>query len=190
MRRLLPLGLLLGLAACPRPAPPAPPADAGAPAASATEDGGADGGTPAPSADAGEDAGVPYQVRLWADQPDAGLLELALDGGAALALEPTARLALELRPGPADLRVRLLDTADQALDSDDAVLPLDGGVRYQLALLEPLRPGRTYTLSLDAEQGTALLDPRGRPLDDVRLLLQVRGEAASDAAPRPRRKRK
>ena len=187
------LGLLLSLAACPRSAPPAD-ADAGPPDAGALQaaldagpdaDAGLDGGAAAPP-----DAGEPYAVRLWVGT-DAGLVELTLATLAPTELEPTSRLVLEVWPRPGDPRIRLFDAADQVLDSDDAAAALDGGLRYQLTLPEPLRAGRGYTLQLDAEQGSTLLDARGRPLDDLRLGLQVRGEPGPDpAAPHQRAKKK
>jgi hypothetical protein len=98
---------------------------------------------------------------------------------------------LEISPRPADLRVRLFDANDLVLESNDVATELDGGLRYELQLLEPLRAGRAYLLVLDAEQGPALLDPRGRPLEDVRLGILVRGDPAAEApAGAKRRKRR
>jgi hypothetical protein len=184
------LGLLLALAACPRPPPPPDP-DAGASAAGL--DGGADAGVADAGVDAGPasdpDAGVPYQVHLWIGT-DGGLEEARLPLGAAAQVEPTSRLVLEVWPRPEDARVRLFDAADQVLDSDDSASALDGGWRYQLTLPDPLKGGRTYTLVLDAEQGPGLVDARGRPLDDLRLGLQVRGEPGPDPASSPKGKKK
>jgi hypothetical protein len=154
-------------------------ADASAPALDAGLDaGGAD-----------EDAGAPYQLQLWL-RGDGGLLPVALDGGLAALVDPTGGLVLEVSPRPMDARVRLFDAADLVVDSDDTATALDGGWRYALSLLEPLRAGRSYTLVLDAEQGPGLVDARGRALDDVRLGIQVRGDAAPDGASPAKRKRK
>jgi hypothetical protein len=181
--RVRQLGAILIIAAsCTRGAPPADGvAEAGQDAGGVTRDAGS-----VPAAD----AGLAFQVLLWTSLDGGGLTPVAL-GVRSAPIDPVSRLVVEVRPAPADARLRLLDGSDQVVESNDVLAAFDGGLRYELGLLEPLRPGRSYTLLLDAELAAGLEDARGRPLEDVRLGLLVRGESPSVPAPakRPRRPR-
>jgi hypothetical protein len=185
------LALAMGSLGCPRP-PPAQGPDAGSFEAGPVDAGPVDAGSQSPGdRDGGaEDAGSPgLEVLLWV-AVDGGLEPVPLTTGASPVLEVTRQLFLEVRPQPTGLRIRLFDPADQVVESDDVSAATDGGVRYQLGLLEALRPGRAYTLVLDAEHGGDLTDGRGRAMDDVRIVLQVRGEPTSESRTTQRRKRR
>jgi hypothetical protein len=181
--RLNLVAALVVLSACPSPKTTIE-LDAGL--ADAAIDAGLDSGT---AIDAGPvDASVAFAVTLRAES-DAGVVtELEFVAGAT-SIDAVQNLevltSVELR----DYRIRLYDWADQIVASDDLVT-VDGGISYRIGLLAPLRPGRTYSLVIDADLGTTMLDPVGRPLDDVRLTLNVRGDVQPEPGARPPKKKK
>lgn len=169
---------------------------------------------PAPSVavDAGVppvDAGVDAGVALWVDggaraavEPQSlkfQLLAMQRDGGTELVIvsglraevEPAKALVLVLEQELADYRVRLLDAQEQIPPSDDEAVGLDGGLQYRIMLAAPLRPGRAYALTVEAELGADLTDVRGARFRDLRIELKVRGEPEPERAPwRPERRRR
>lgn len=166
------LALVLLLSACPRasdsPAQSAPDARVEADAA---VDAGPEASDAGPS-----DAGLPVLTLTLTAATDGGtsLVTVGPDGRAEL--EPTATLILEFPTRLRDYRVRLFDDRDLVLPSDDAATLTDGGLLYEVDLLQPLAPGRSYLLMVDGELGPQVLDQEGRAHEDVRLVLNVRGE--------------
>jgi hypothetical protein len=182
--RLRLVAVTLLVAACPSPKTPIEP-DAGSP--DAAVDAGLDSGA---AIDAGPvDASVAFEIHVRAES-DAGVateLEFVASAAPVDAVQVLeVATSVELR----DYRIRLYDWADQIVPSDDLAI-VDGGITYRIGLLAPLRTGRTYSLVLDADLGASMLDPAGRPLDDVRLTLNVRGEVQVEPGTRlPKKKKK
>ncbi len=179
--------LVLLVAACPSrtslpdagdvgPADAAIGNDAGAPDAGAD-----DAGTP--------DASVAFFVALFAEVDGGALLPVDLVQSSAT-IDAVQTLQVQTSVDVRDYRVRLFDWAEQIVPSDD-VASLDAGLTYRIGLLQPLRPGRTYSLVIDADLGPTMVDATGRPLDDVRLSINVRGEIQPEPGARlPKRKKK
>ncbi len=174
--------------ACPSPRT-AIEIDAGS--ADAAVDAGPDSGLPidAGPVDAGPvDASVAFEVRVRTES-DAGVATELEFVASAATVDPVQVLEVATSVELRDYRIRLYDWADQIVPSDD-VATIDGGITYRIGLLAPLHTGRTYSLVLDADLGTTMLDPAGRPLDDVRLTLNVRGEIQAEPGARPVKKKK
>jgi hypothetical protein len=164
----------------PRPSAPVPPVDAGAEDAGMPDDGGSRDGSVAPRQ---------LDVLLIALDPDGGRVWPSIDGG-VVELDPTRALELRFAPKLKDVRIRLFDWNELVVESDDVVLPADGDVFvYRLELLEPLEPGRSYLLLIDAELGQALVDGSGAPWDDVRLPLRITGERKPERSHHPTRRK-
>ena len=170
--------VLLILSACPDRSKPVAdaavvePADAGAPdadAGPATLDGGADAGEAPDAAIALTELPITIEVEV-----DGGLEAVEFKANAA-EIEPGSVFMITSPVALKDFRVRLIDWADQVVPSDDTAI-LDGGLSYRLVLTQPTRPGRSYTLTIDAELGPLLLDRSGHDWEDVRRTLTIRGE--------------
>jgi hypothetical protein len=127
------------------------------------------------------DAGLLRFAVVLSVRGDAGPESIADSGE----LEPTAALSVWVPLRLKDFRVRLFDDHDQLVPSDDTVTDADAGIDYQLELLQPLRAGRRYSLLVDAEVGSVIIDEQGRAWDDVRVDLKVRGEPQSDDSKKP-----
>jgi|CXWL01.1.fsa_nt_gi hypothetical protein len=88
-----------------------------------------------------------------------------------------------------DYRVRLFDRAEMVVPSDDhEALLADGGLEYRIALQAPLKPSRTYSLTIDAQVHAAISDDRGRLFKDRMVDLRIVG-AAEPEAPTKTKKR-
>ena len=160
-----------------------------------------------PSVDAGRlilDAGA---AEVDAGIPDAGptvpteltfaIDFVGLDGGvssvlstAAAAQIDSARSIFILFPTPLkDYRVRMFDGAEQVLASDEEARAEDGGMSYRIVLAAPLKPGRAYSFSVEAELGHEITDFSGRGYRDVRVGLKVRGEPEAEPKKKAGKKR-
>ncbi len=128
-----------------------------------------------------------------AGQEDAGPAILATvvtaqyaDGGvasveASVTIDPPASLTVRLPRRLKDFRVRLMDHQDKLVVSDDA-LSADG-LEYLVTPAEPLKTGRSYTVQLDAELGTVIVDELGGTFDDWALPFTIAGEVQPEPAP-------
>jgi hypothetical protein len=184
--RFLWVAVLVLLTACPSRSPKSTEVDAGlADAAIEVDAGAGDAGV-----DAGAlDASVAFAVALFVET-DGGMLDPVDLVQSAATIDVAQVIQVQTSVDLRDYRVRLFDWAEQIVPSDD-VATRDGGLSYRIGLLQPLRPGRTYTLVIDADLGPTMVDPNGRPLDDVRLSLSVRGEIQPEPGARvPKRKKK
>ena len=145
-------------------------------------------------------------------QPDAGpivdagsslryfVVGLLLDGGAQpllIATDEVKSVEVESWRGLTvsfvalrDYRIRVIDSADQIVPSDDTATELDGGLTYVIAFAQPLRPGKSYALTLEAQAGAQFIDSAGRPWDDVRLSIKVRGQPDPEPGRKPAKKKK
>lgn len=115
--------------------------------------------------------------RLVAEEPS-----LEIGKADALVLNFPSRLV--------DYRVRLFDRAEMVLPTDDqeAALP-DGGLEYRIAFQPPLKPGRTYSLTVDAQVHAAISDDRGHLFKDRTLDLLVSGVAEPEAPVKTKKRR-
>ncbi len=115
--------------------------------------------------------------------PDGSAVPLSRDG--VTAIDPQARFRLEVS-------ARLEDTRLSLLDARDAMVPGDGtteagaSTRFTLAPAAPLRPGSSYTLRLDGNEGRLVRAGDGRAFEPASLALRVSGEPP---APPPRKAR-
>ncbi len=127
-------------------------------------------------------------------------LELSIDdGGAEVAEQNLEGAPIEVGPlrglsvtsvALRDYRIRVIDSADQVVPSDDWAAVLAGGLKYSMGFVQPLKPGRTYYLTIEAQNGAQLLDVTGKPWDDVRLPLRGRGDPEPEAGKPARKKKK
>lgn len=136
------------------------------------------------------------------DDGGRSLLVPPVDGG-MLELEATREIELRIFPAFKAPRIRLFDSNDRILESDDTDVATDGGddgttLGYRISLLDGLEPGRAYHLGIDTEiepplvdfAGKPIVDRTGRPMDELRIELNVVGEPKSKApASRPERSR-
>ena len=157
-----------------------------------------------PSAvDSGTDAGLPDagpppppELALTLDThfEDGGSEHVELFAGRAQELSPAQHLTVTSNRRLGNVRVRLFDESDKALESNDTSADdPDGGLRYEVSLLGPLKSGHRYGLVLDAQEGVSIVDEAGRPLPEQRFELQTLGERVKDApagSSKHRRRRK
>ncbi len=140
------------------------------------------------------DASVPEPVIEDAGVVDAGPpipTELAFaidffstDGGvstvqssaATAQIDPAKEAFIQFPIPLKDYRIRMFDGAEQVLPSDEEARIEDGGMTYRIVLAAPLKPGRSYAFSVEAELGHEITDMSGRGYRDVRVALKVRGE--------------
>lgn len=118
--------------------------------------------------------------------PAVGRSDAGSDSPTRASCHSTAMLSVWVPLRLKDFRVRLFDEHDQLVPSDDTVSEADARIDYRIDLLQPLRAGRGYSLLIDAEVGSVILDDQHRAWDDVRVT-QVRGEPQSDDPKKPGR---
>ena len=88
-----------------------------------------------------------------------------------------------------DFRIRLLDWREQIVVSDDELL--SDGKTYVITLPEPLKTGRGYTLTLDAELGPVVTDDSGGTWNDWELAFRIAGDVQPEpSAKKPGKKKK
>lgn len=138
-----------------------------------------DAGPVAEPIDAGPiDAGPALlEPLVTAGLSDGGTLSLKV---ANEPIDPPAALTVALPTRLKDLRIRLLDWRDQLVVSDDELMP--DGVTYVITLKDPLKTGRRYKLSLDAELGTVVTSESGQSMQDWELEFTVAGDVQPDPA--------
>jgi hypothetical protein len=107
---------------------------------------------------------------------DGGLADVPVEPGARPTLEPAGGFELDSNIRLFDYRVRLFDENDRVLPSDDGAEDTSDGLRYHIALGDPLKPGHRYSLVLDAQTGATFTDAFGRSHPDLRLQFQIAGE--------------
>jgi hypothetical protein len=132
---------------------------------------------------ASTDAGAPraLELHLEALLADGGVALVQLDPSTPAVLPVTRSLEVTGNFAPHNYRLRILDELDRALPSDDLADETDGGFRYHIALLAPLRSGHRYTVLLDAQSGATFDNGNGAPLDEERFEFRTEGEREKDA---------
>jgi hypothetical protein len=151
---------------------------------------------PVVEADAGPtvaavDAGpvVPLTLDLLVDLPDGGTERHALLGLETPVVSPSRQLLLESNRPLRNVRIRVMDEADRALESNDVPEETSGALRYHIELLHPLEPGHRYAVLVDAQSGATFDDGSGKDVPEQRLEFRTGGERERPK-PAPQRKRK
>lgn len=168
---------MLVLAGCPKPSAPSA-ADASAELPALPPE---DSSTPAPAA-------FTLQYAL----PDAGHESIPIAGeeeGRPL-IEPTSELELRSTLALRNYRIRLFDEVERAMVSDDIAEESETGLRYRISLPTPLKAGFKYTLVVDAQTGTSMMDAQGRELADLRIPFQIAGEKEKEPQAPPKKRRR
>jgi len=169
------------LSACNKVQPPPPQSAVERPSVDAgSEDQGVSSGTDEQSLDGGP---VPLKAVATAvvDTERRALVAETLNES----IPPGARFEVEM-PRLADVRVRLFDANDRAVESNDT-MEIGDATRYSLQPAEPLVPGSKYSLLVDGLQSEMPKDHEGREYDLVRWELKTAGEKP---APAPKTKAK
>ena len=169
-RKVVKLCEVLGVAAgCARPVP-----------------GVADAGATAAMLDAG--VVVPLALDLLVDLPDGGTERHALLGLETPVVSPARQLLVESNRPLHNVRIRVLDESDRALESDDVPEERPNTLRYHIDLLRPLEPGHRYAVLVDAQSGATFDDGSGKEIPEQRLEFRTSGERPKP--PPPKRKRR
>jgi hypothetical protein len=156
---------------CPRPPPPVP-----------------DAGAPVSMLDAGPT--VPLAIDLVVGLPDGGSERYALLGLETPVVPPARELRVESNRLLRNVRIRVLDESDRALESDDVPEESPSAFRYHIALLKPLEPGHRYAVLVDAQSGATFEDGTGKEVPEQRLDFRTGGERERPKPPPPHRKRR
>jgi hypothetical protein len=156
---------------CPRPAPPL-----------------ADAGVPPAVVDAGPV--VPLALDLEVSLPDGGTERHALLGLETPVVSPARQLVLESNRPLHNVRIRVLDESDRALESDDVPEESPTGLRYRIGLLRPLEPGHRYAVLVDGQSGATFDDGHGKEMPEQRLEFRTAGEREKPKPAPPKRKRR
>ena len=152
---------------------------------------------PAPVADAGAtvaavDAGpvIPLTLDLLVDLPDGGTERHALLGLETPVVSPTRQLLVESNRPLHNVRIRVMDESDRALESNDVPEESPTALRYHIELLRPLEPGHRYAVLVDAQSGATFDDGNGREIPEQRLEFRTGGEREKAKPAPPKRKRR
>jgi len=89
-----------------------------------------------------------------------------------------------------NVRIRVLDESDRALESDDVPEESPSALRYHIGLLRPLEPGHRYAVLVDAQSGATFEDGTGKEVPEQRLEFRTSGERERPKPPPPHRKRR
>ena len=154
--------------------PPPTPVDAGAPLAVVV------------------DAGprVPLALDLVVNLSDGGTERHALLGLETPVVSPARQLLLESNRPLHNVRIRVLDESDRALESDDVPEESPTGLRYHIDLLHPLEPGHRYAMMVDAQSGATFDDGFGKEVPEQRLEFRTGGDREKPKPVPTKRKRR
>jgi len=158
-------------AGCPRPQPPA-----------------VDAGAAVTVFDAGPV--VPLAIDLEITLPDGGTERHALLGLETPLVSPARQLVVESNRPLHNVRIRILDETDRALESNDVPEESPTALRYHVDLLRPLDSGHRYAVLVDAQSGATFDDGSGKEVPEQRLEFRTSGEREKAKSPPPHRKRK
>ncbi|MBL8957765.1 MAG: hypothetical protein JNK82_43720 [Myxococcaceae bacterium] len=134
----------------------------------------------APAVDAGPPPG-PRELELT-------ITAQLADGGIEVvtgAVDPVKSLSVWVPVPLADYRLRVFDEGDKVVPSDDQAHETDGGIDYLISFVEPLKTGRTYRLTVEAQ-----LEAQLEGFKDVEIALKVRGQIEADKKPGQKKKKR
>ena len=163
--------LVLAAAGCPRPRPAVP-----------------DAGPLLAVMDAGPV--VPLAIDLVVELPDGGSERHALLSLETPVVPPARQLLVESNRALRNVRIRVLDESDRALESDDVPDEGPSALRYHIDLLKPLEPGHRYAVLVDAQSGATFQDGTGKEVPEQRLEFRTSGERERPKPAPPHRKRR
>ncbi len=121
---------------------------------------------------------------------DGGLSTVSSAATSTSEIDPSKSVFIQFPAPLKDYRVRMFDGAEQVLPSDEEARAEDGGMSYRIVLAAPLKSGRSYTFSVEAELGHEITDFSGRGYRDVRVGLKVRGDPEPEPNKKPGKKRR
>ena len=137
------------------------------------------------------DAGpaIPLTLDLVLDLADGGTERHALLGLETPVVSPTRHLLVESNRPLHNVRIRVMDESDRALESNDVPEESPTALRYHIELLRPLDPGHRYAVLVDAQSGATFDDGSGKEMPEQRLEFRTGGERERPKPP-PQRKRR
>ena len=137
------------------------------------------------------DAGpvVPLTLDLLVDLPDGGTERHALLGLETPVVSTTRQLLVESNRPLHNVRIRVMDESDRALESNDVPEESADALRYHIELLHPLEPGHRYAVLVDAQSGATFDDGSGKDIPEQRLEFRTGGER-EHPKPTPQKKRR
>jgi len=133
---------------------------------------------------------VPLAIDLEVTLPDGGTERHALLGLETPLVSPARQLVVESNRPLHNVRIRILDETDRALESDDVPVESPTALRYHVDLLRPLDSGHRYAVLVDAQSGATFDDGSGKEVPEQRLEFRTSGEREKPKSPPPHRKRK
>ena len=147
----------------------------------------ADAGAPLAVVDAGPV--IPLALDLLVGLPDGGTERHALLGLETPVVPPSRQLLVESNRPLHNVRIRVMDESDRALESDDVPEESPTSLRYHIDLLRALEPGHRYAVLVDAQSGATFDDGSGKESPEQRLEFRTSGDRERPKAP-PKRKRR
>lgn len=141
-------------------------------------------------ADAGPAVPERLELKVQAEIPDAGVIDVPFETGTVPEIPPAEALVVSTNLPLTNYRIRLFDEIDKAMVSDDEPSEMADGLRYRIQLPAPLKTGHGYTLVIDAQTGDAILDAQGRAHPEQRLEFRIAGEKERPPPPPKKRRRR
>jgi hypothetical protein len=143
-------------------------------------------------ADAGEAAAPPTEIiiNVVADFTDGGSTTVDFGQTVKPIIDPPKALHLTTNIPLRDYRIRVFDSADKVVPSDDSPTDYGNHLEYGIVFVEPLDPGSKYSLLIDAQSGAGVTDPSGRSHPDVRREFATSGEKPKGEKPKKKKKNK
>jgi len=108
--------------------------------------------------------------------------ELVLQPEAEFEMEPAQRIEVIANQPLVDFRVRLMDSQERVLPSDEEISFDPKATTVNIQLLSGLKPATSLVLLVDSQLSQHILNAEGDRYDDFRATLKVRGEPEKPAA--------
>ncbi len=155
--------------------------------------GGPDAGSPTAPAAAATAAPEELELVVHAGLADGGTVEVPIEPGERPTIDPVQRLEVTSNLPLKNYRVRLFDEVDRAMVSNDSANESDAGIRYEIALENPLKTGHKYSVVVDPQSPPTFSDSYGRTYAEKRVTVIVAGEKEKPEPPakkKPARKKR
>jgi hypothetical protein len=128
---------------------------------------------------------MPLEPQVIGTQKDGGITVITSNAQIEDVTALTVSMPIKLK----DFRIRLMDWQDKIVVSDDELLA--DGKTYLVTPSEPLKSGRNYTLTLDADLGLVITDETGGTWNDWELSFHMTGDVVPEpSARKPGKKKK